>query len=137
MEFSRIILADADADFAVMMTALAMKEGMYISWLNDGRKVVDVLSSGLMPDLLIVDRSLPVYDAFGLLKSIQSSERLDSLMTMVTSSTPTTEEEINSFNLGAIDYVHKPVNPKAFTSRISARIRHARRLADSINLPRI
>lgn len=84
MEFSRIILADADADFAVMMTALAMKEGMYISWLNDGRKVVDVLSSGLMPDLLIVDRSLPVYDAFGLLKSIQSSERLDSLMTMVT-----------------------------------------------------
>lgn len=137
MEFSRIIIADGDADFASMITALAMKEGMYISWLNDGQKVVDALSSGVNPDLLIMDRNLATHDAFSLLKSIRAAKNMDALTTIVMSATPTTEEEIHAFNLGAIDYVHKPVNPKAFTARLAARIRHARRIADVISVPRI
>lgn len=137
MEFSRIILADGDADFVAMMTALSMKEGLYISWLNDGQKVVDTLSSGIIPDLLIIDRNLQCHDAFSLLKSIRSANNLDAMMTVVMSSTPSTEEEIHAFNLGAIDYVHKPVNPKAFTARLAARIRHARRISDFISIPRI
>lgn len=137
MEQTRIILADQDPDFAAMLASLLLKEGIYLAWLNDGPKVVDVLTSGTRPDLLLLSRNLQGHDAFALLKSIKASKNCEGLASVVLSATPSVEEEVLSFNLGAIDYVAKPIHPKAFLARIFARVRFAQRLADTPLIPRI
>ena len=137
MDRVRVILADPDADFAAMLVSLALKEGVYLAWVNDGPKVVDALTSGNLPDVLLLARNLPGHDAFAILKSIRTSKNCEGLASMVLSATPSLEEEIMSFNLGAIDYVQKPINPKAFLARLLARVRHARRLADAHAIPRL
>jgi class 3 adenylate cyclase/CheY-like chemotaxis protein len=71
-------------------------------------------------DLLITDMQMPVLDGFGLLREIKEDPFLRHLPVIVASGMNEMTAIVRSIELGAEDFLPKPVNPTLLRARVSA-----------------
>jgi signal transduction histidine kinase/DNA-binding response OmpR family regulator len=83
---------------------------------------------GPLPDLLILDLSMPEVDGLGLLRRIRADERLAFLPVIALTIEPNVETRLTVLEAGANDYLLKPVQPLELLARVKTLT--ARRLAE-------
>ena len=83
---------------------------------QDGEDAIRVLAAE-RPDLLFLDVQMPELDGFGVISAIPASQR-----PWVVFITAYDEHAVRAFEVNAIDYLLKPVEPKRFEAAI-ARVR--------------
>ncbi|MDE3155288.1 MAG: response regulator transcription factor [Acidobacteriota bacterium] len=81
----------------------------------------------LSPDLMILDLTLPDMDGLEVLSRLRRSPRLHELPVIVLTSRAEEAERIVGLELGADDYLTKPVSPRELTARVRAVLRRTRR----------
>lgn len=76
------------------------------------RKVEDVMNSGSMPELILLDINMPVMDGFGFLetfKALDLSQKDKIVIAVLTTSlNPKDQEKVKSF--GISDFLNKPLS---------------------------
>jgi two-component system OmpR family response regulator len=75
------------------------------------------------PDLLVLDLGLPGRDGFAVCKEVRASNSLPILML---TARDTDIDQVLGLELGADDYVVKPVEPRVLVARINALLRRRR-----------
>ena len=77
-------------------------------------------------DLLLLDIEMPEMDGFEVLEQLKADRQLRDLPVIVTSSVEGLDNVVRCIELGAEDYLPKPVNPVLLKARIGASLEKKR-----------
>lgn len=116
----RILLIEDDALLADGLARALRLAGYLVEVADDGRKA-DILLSEDAYDLAILDLGLPGLDGSEVLQRLRS--RRQRTPVLVLSARPAVEERVRLLDLGADDYVVKPVTLAELEARVRALIR--------------
>ncbi len=112
----KILIAEDDVLMVKILEFILKKEGYHVTSCKDGLSAIEKIPV-LIPDLIITDIMLPFRSGLEIIG--YSKENFESIPVIVVSSLG--EEEsivIESFNLGADDFVSKPFNPSELLLRV-------------------
>ena len=118
----RVLVVDDEPDILDLLDYNLSKEGYKVKTASNGKKAVD-MAAKFLPDLILLDIMMPNQD--GVETCRQLRENADLYNTFIVFLTARSEEysEIAAFDIGADDYITKPIKPRALLSRIGAMFR--------------
>jgi len=116
-----LLLIGADPDHSAWSADLE-REGYAVEVMETGANALHRLRRGPV-DLVLVASELPDTDAFAVLKSIRELYSPAKLPIVMVTSGRRTDEIVRAFDLGANDYIAKPVDFQVLLVRIQARLR--------------
>ncbi len=93
--------------------------GHHVASADNGRSALEKLRSEPI-DLLLLDLEMPEIDGFGLLEQRAADAALREVPVIVTSSLEGAAHVARCIELGADDFLHKPVNPVLLQARVSS-----------------
>jgi len=121
-----LIVDDEPVNLQVLMSLL--QPYYQVRAANSAHNVLRILDSQPLPDLILLDVMMPDMDGYALLRKIRAiPERRNIPVIFVTALSDESDEQYG-FELGAVDYITKPVRPGIVLARVSAHVelKHAR-----------
>ncbi len=114
-----ILVVEDDPSLSAWISDYLCSHGFQVSVANRGDVAVELIEAD-MPDLVLLDIMLPAKNGFDVCKEVRRFYPRPILMM-----TARTEEldEVLGLELGADDYVSKPVKPRVLLARINALLR--------------
>jgi two-component system alkaline phosphatase synthesis response regulator PhoP len=118
----KVLVVDDEPDIIEILKYNLQKEGYEVATADDGIKAVKVAAK-FLPDVILLDIMMPNQD--GVETCLQIRQMPDLKNTFIIFLTARMEEysEVAAFDVGADDYITKPIKPRALMSRISALFR--------------
>jgi two-component system OmpR family response regulator len=117
-----ILLIDDDAAFATMMSEYLVMEGFQCSSVTDAAQGLEMALSGQF-EVVILDVMMPHLDGIEVLRRIRRASALPVIMLTAKGDNL---DRVNGLELGADDYLPKPVYPLEVAARIRAVLRRVR-----------
>ncbi len=114
-----VMLVEDDLSLAKWICDYLSAQGYLVTLATRGDEAVHLIKSD-NPDLVILDITLPVMNGFDICKEVRNY--YDRPILMMTARNEESDE-ILGLELGADDYVTKPVRPKALLARVNALLR--------------
>ncbi|SFC44165.1 Ankyrin repeat-containing protein [Marinospirillum celere] len=118
---TEILLVEDDESLVRLLGALLEQEGFKVQMATNGDRALRKLEKWL-PDLVICDIQMPVLDGFGLLKEVRNNEHWKQLPFIFLTGIESEEKRELSKQLGADDYLTKPINRDQLLQAISLRL---------------
>lgn len=109
----------------LLLTRNLELQGHHVAAAENGRIALEILRSEPF-DLLLLDIEMPEMDGFQVLEQLDRDLRLRDLPVIVTSSLEGLDNVVRCIELGAEDYLTKPVNPVLLKARIGASLEKKR-----------
>jgi adenylate cyclase len=116
---SRLLVADDNKVNRLLLCRSLELMGHDVASADNGRTALDKLRSERF-DLLLLDLEMPEVDGFGLLEQRAADPALRDVPVIVTSSLEGAAPVARCIELGADDYLHKPVNPVLLKARVGS-----------------
>jgi PAS domain S-box-containing protein len=120
-----VLLVDDNRDMREYITRLLQPRFAVIA-AEDGRQALDLIDSGVRPDLVLTDVMMPRLDGFGLLKELRARPLTDITPVIFLSARAGEEARIEGFDVGADDYLVKPFSARELITRIDTHLRLSR-----------
>lgn len=111
-----ILLIEDDKELSALISDYLSKEGMEISTLLSGEHAVSTILKE-QPDLIILDVMLPVMDGIEICKAVRAD--YDGIILMLTAKQEEVDQ-IMGLELGADDYLFKPIKPRLLLAKIKS-----------------
>jgi sigma-B regulation protein RsbU (phosphoserine phosphatase) len=111
-----LVVDDAPANLQIVNSIL--REDYKIRIATSGAKALDLVKVKPLPDLILLDVEMPDMDGYevcGILKS--TAESIDIPVIFLTGKTEA-DDETKGFEVGAVDYIHKPFSPAVVKARV-------------------
>lgn len=105
-----------------LMSNLLEISGFDVIVAESGEIAIEKLKNKL-PDLILLDVVMPGIDGFETCKYLQSSEKNKNIPVIFMTSISESTEKIKGLNLGAVDYIIKPIKTEEILARINIHIR--------------
>jgi len=118
----RILVIDDEAKLRKQFAALLSLEGFTVIEARNGREGVE-LARKENPDLVVCDITMPEMNGHRVLETLRSEARTAHLPFIFLTGWNEQEDLRTGMNLGADDYLVKPVDPAEFISSVQARLR--------------
>ncbi len=118
---SRVLITDDNKVNRLLLSRSVELLGHRVSLAENGRIALEKLRTEPF-DLLLLDIEMPELDGFAVLEQLKADPRLREMPVIVTSSVEGLDNVVRCINLGAEDYLHKPVNQVLLKARISSSI---------------
>jgi CheY-like chemotaxis protein len=119
----RVLVADDDAQMRRLIKMILEREGYEVVEGTDGLEALDALDRHPV-DLMILDVDMPRLNGLGVLEELRARVRTSNVPVIVlTARTDDTEARV--LDLGAQDFLNKPVQPQSLLARVRAVLRRA------------
>lgn len=118
----KILLVDDEPDILEFMEYNLKKEGFQTFTAKNGQEAVK-LAGEQKPHLIILDIMMPVMDGIEACRLIRANEELNHTMVAFLTARNEDYSQIAGFDVGADDYISKPIKPRVLISRIKALLR--------------
>lgn len=118
----KVLVVDDEEPILELLKYNLEKQGYEVRTAIDGQGAVDVAKK-FHPDLVLLDIMMPKVDGVEACRQLRAMPEL--VNTYIVFLTARAEEysEVAAFDVGADDYILKPIKPRALMSRISALFR--------------
>lgn len=118
----KILLVDDETDVLDFMKYNLEKEGFWVYTARDGMEAIQVAKK-VNPHLIILDLMMPKLNGIETCRELRNMNEFKN--TLITFLTARDEDysQIAGFEVGADDYITKPIKPRVFISRIRALLR--------------
>ena len=118
----KILVVDDDPDIVELLKYNLSSEGYKVKSASNGIRAVS-LAKEFIPDLTILDIMMPNMDGVETCRQIRSIPELANKFIIFLTARSEEYSEIAAFEMGADDYITKPIKPRALISRINALFR--------------
>lgn len=115
----KILIAEDEKQIGKVMKLYLEKEGYNVTLANDGKVAENLIEENIY-DLAVLDVMMPYKDGWYLLKKIKSLNK--DTQVIITSARGEEEDRIFGLELGADDYMVKPVSMRELVLRVKLRI---------------
>lgn len=122
---ARLLVADDNKVNRLLLTRSLELQGHRVSSAENGRIALEMLRREPF-DLLLLDMEMPEMNGFEVLEQMAGDAQLGDLPVLVTSSLEGTAHVVRCIELGADDYLPKPVNPVLLRARINSSLEKKR-----------
>lgn len=120
MKGKTVLLADDDDLLASLLNFRLKKAGFTVEHVVDGKEVKKYLSH-TMPDIIVSDIMMPYFSGIELITHVRK-ELASQTPIIIISSAGNEENVLSAFELGANDFISKPVSPSELLVRIAREI---------------
>ncbi|EKB48215.1 response regulator transcription factor [Cecembia lonarensis] len=118
----KVLVVDDEPDIVDLLTYNLKKEGYDVDSAEDGIKAVKVASK-FLPDVILLDIMMPNQDGVETCRQIREIPELKNTFIIFLTARSEEYSEVAAFDVGADDYITKPIKPRALMSRIAALFR--------------
>lgn len=124
---NKILLVDDEKDILEFLKYNLELENFEVIVGNNGIEAIDKLSDH--PDLIILDVMMPKMDGFETCKQIRLKKEFESTPIIFLTAKSGEANEIKGLELGASDYIQKPISPKKLIARVRSNLRKVEMLS--------
>lgn len=118
----KILIVDDEPDILELIEYNLKKEGYHVITATNGQEAVTEARKNL-PDLIILDIMMPKMDGIEACRIMRAMPEFKNTFMVFLTARSEEYSEIAGFNVGADDYIAKPIKPRALISRINAILR--------------
>ncbi|MBN3582651.1 response regulator transcription factor [Algoriphagus aestuarii] len=118
----KVLVVDDEPDIVEILKYNLQKEGYEVATAEDGIKAVKVASK-FTPDVILLDIMMPGQDGVETCLQIRQIPELKNAFVIFLTARMEEYSEVAAFDVGADDYITKPIKPRALMSRIAALFR--------------
>jgi CheY-like chemotaxis protein len=120
-----LLLVDDVAEVRLVLAEVLVRAGYGVVEATNGHQAV-VKARSLLPDVIVMDVSLPLLDGVGAARIIRAAENMQGVPIIALTGRPT-----GTFDESAFDTVlHKPCTPETLLRRIRTAIERSQRARD-------
>lgn len=118
----KILIVDDEPDILELIEYNLKKEGYQVYTATNGQEGVAQAKKHL-PDLIILDVMMPRMDGIEACRIMRAMPEFKNTFMVFLTARSEEYSEIAGFNVGADDYIAKPIKPRSLISRINAILR--------------
>lgn len=118
-----ILVCEDDVALNKLICKVLEKHGHTVSSSNNGQEALDIIDSTHI-DLIVTDVMMPNMDGYELIESIRCIN--STIPVLVVTAKGTYSDKLRGFNLGADDYMVKPIDINELSLRVNALLRRSK-----------
>ncbi|MGZ3751675.1 MAG: response regulator transcription factor [Mucilaginibacter sp.] len=118
----KILIVDDEPDILELIEYNLKKEGYQVYTAKNGQEAVSEAKK-VLPDLIVLDIMMPKMDGIEACRIMRTMPEFKNTFMVFLTARSEEYSEIAGFNVGADDYIAKPIKPRALVSRINAILR--------------
>ncbi len=119
---NKILIVEDDPDIVEIISYNLKKELYQVSCAMNGLDAID-MAIEIIPDLILLDIMLPDLDGIEVCKKLRKNKELDNTLIAFLTARNEEYQQIAGFEIGADDYIAKPIKPQVLISRIKGLLR--------------
>jgi putative two-component system response regulator len=120
-----ILVVDDTTDNLSLMSAL-LKDLYKVKVANSGEKALKYLQAGKLPDLILLDIMMPVMSGYEVIVLLKTNPATRAIPVIFLTAMTSAEDEKKGFEMGAADYITKPIAPATLLARVRTQIENKR-----------
>jgi class 3 adenylate cyclase/CheY-like chemotaxis protein len=114
-----ILVVDDDPVTRLMLTGSLERNGHHVTTAEDGPRALDLVRSASF-DVVLLDVLMPQMDGYGVLEQLKGDPDLRHIPVVMVTSVDDIDSAVRCIELGADDYLSKPIDPVLLTARVNA-----------------
>jgi len=118
---TKILLVDDEPDIVEFLEYNLSREGFDVIKAYDGIEALKKISE--KPDLILLDIMMPKLDGYEVCKRIRNMKGYEKIPVVFLTAKSGEVDEILGLELGANDYIQKPISPKKLVARVKSNLR--------------
>lgn len=118
----KVLVVDDEEPILELLKYNLEKQGYEVKTATDGQIAVEVAKK-FHPDLVLLDIMMPKMDGVEACRLLRAMPELANTFIVFLTARAEEYSEVAAFDVGADDYILKPIKPRALMSRISALFR--------------
>jgi putative two-component system response regulator len=117
IEKPTVLVVDDTPDNLSLMSGL-LKDKYKVKIANNGERALKVVMTGTPPDLILLDIMMPVMDGYETCRHLKENSETRDIPVIFLTAKAEVEDEMKGFELGAVDYITKPISPPIVLARV-------------------
>jgi two-component system alkaline phosphatase synthesis response regulator PhoP len=114
----KILIADDEQDILDFLQFTFESNGFEVATAKDGIQAIK-LAKQFVPDIFLLDIMMPNLEGTSVCEYLRKTEEFKNTPIVFLTARNNEETEVNAFNIGADDFIAKPIKPKALLLRIN------------------
>ncbi|MDR2702157.1 MAG: methyl-accepting chemotaxis protein, partial [Spirochaetaceae bacterium] len=117
-EKKKIIVID-DEETVLTLTKASLENNYDVTTVNLGQKALDLFFQGYTPDLALLDLNMPKMGGWDTFIRIRDISQLHKVPIAIYTTSESPEDKARARELGAVDYIHKPVSKADLLTKVA------------------
>ncbi len=118
----KILLVDDEPDILEIISYNLLHEGYQVNTASNGKEAIEVAKK-FLPHLIIMDVMMPIMDGMEACENIRKIPELHNVILTFLTARSEEYSQVAGFEVGADDYITKPIKPKLLVSKVKALLR--------------
>ena len=112
-----LLLVDDDAENIQVVNAI-LKDNYKIRVAKNGARALELARLEPLPDLILLDVMMPEMDGYEACRCLKADCKTRDIPVIFLTGKTDVADEAHGFDVGAVDYIHKPFSPPIVTARV-------------------
>ena len=121
IEKSTILVVDDTPDNLTLMSGL-LKDNYRVKIANNGARALKIAESDAPPDLILLDIMMPEMDGYEVCRRLKADVKTRDIPVIFLTAKTEVVDETHGFELGASDYITKPISPPIVLARVETHL---------------
>lgn len=116
------VLVVDDAPQNIKLMAELLRDQYAVQVANGGERALKLATSDNPPDLILLDVMMPEMDGYEVMRRLKASESTRDIPVIFLTAKQEVDDETLGMELGAVDYLTKPISPALTLARIKTHL---------------
>ena len=116
-----ILVVDDTPDNLSLMSGL-LRGSYKVKLAHSGERALQIVSGEVKPDLILLDIMMPEMDGYEVLRRLELDPLSRQIPVIFLTAMTAAEDEQIGLDLGAVDYISKPINPAIVLARVNTQL---------------
>src|SRR5690242_9257438 len=117
---SLLVVDDAPANIQIVHSIL--KDRYKVRVATDGTRALELVKAAPRPDLILLDVMMPGMNGYEVCTRLKADPETKDIPVIFLTGQTEAEDETRGFEVGAVDYIHKPFSPAVVKARVQTHL---------------
>ncbi len=117
-----VLVVDDTRENLEVIGGVLQGKGYRVRVANSGQRALKAATSEPRPDLILLDVMMPEMDGYTVIRELQANPETSGIPVIFVTAMDSDQDEEFGLNLGAVDYVAKPIRPAILLARVHAHL---------------
>src|SRR4029077_6786559 len=118
----KTILIVDDTTTNIVIISSVLKDSFRTKVATNGEKALVLASAGDRPDLILLDITMPGMDGYEVCRRLKANRATHGIPVIFLTAKTEADDEKQGFEVGAVDYIHKPFSAPIVLARVNTHL---------------